>query len=89
MNNQAFFVGSLDDHIPTIDLHHTDNIPDALILLEQGLFSFFQQGHKVCRVIHGIGEGKMAQAVHDSLAKNPMVVEAKMEENGGSTLASF
>ncbi len=89
MKNQTFFAASLDDAIPTIDLHQTDNIPDALILLEKELYHIFKQGHKYCRIVHGIGEGKMTQAVHRSLVKNPMIRDLKKEENGGSTIALF
>lgn len=71
-------------NIPTIDLHDCKTISDALEELERGLFLFFQKKEKTIRVIHGIGEGKLATAVHDALEKNPMVISVEESEDGGS-----
>lgn len=75
--------------LPTIDLHGTRFLQDALEQLEKELFFFFQKGEKNVRVIHGIGTGKLAHAVHEALTKNPMVVEFGEEETGGSCIICF
>ena len=75
--------------LPTIDLHGISPVQNALEQLEKELFLSFQRGEKCCRVIHGIGSGKLAEAVHAALTKNPMVVEFAEEETGGSCIVRF
>ena len=58
--------------IPAIDLHHAETIPDALDTLERELFYFFKQKEITIHVIHGIGTGALAAAVHAALKNNPM-----------------
>lgn len=79
-----FFAADIDPSMPAIDLHHTHTIVDALDELERELFYFSNSDMPYVRVIHGIGEGKLAKAVHKALDKNPMVVQWKQE--GGSTI---
>lgn len=82
-----FFGAEIDDRISVIDLHDTGNIPDALEKMERELYEVYNSGERYCRVIHGIGEGKLANAVHKNLEKNPMVGEWKCE--GGSCIILF
>jgi len=82
----SFFAGH---DVPYIDLHGTPFLHDALEQLEKELFFFFQKGEKNVRVIHGIGTGKLADAVHEALTKNPMVVEFAEEQTGGSCIVRF
>ena len=70
--------------LPTIDLHDSASIQEALSALDTGLFLLFKKGEREVRVIHGIGTGKLAGAVHESLEKNPMVVGRKEAADGGS-----
>lgn len=86
-NSAAFFGASLDEYAPTIDLHTTTNITDAINMLDRGLYREFQNEATYVRIIHGIGEGKLAKAVHDALEANPMVRDWKQEEHGGATIA--
>ena len=82
-----FFAASIDHDISTIDLHHTTNVFDALEQLERELFLFGKSNVRYCRVVHGIGKGVLANAVHEALTKNPMVGEWKCV--GGSCLVIF
>lgn len=72
--------------IPTIDLHHAETIPDALDTLERELFYFFKQKETIIQVIHGIGTGALAAAVHEALGNNPMVKSREESEDGGSCI---
>jgi len=80
------FTASLSQDIPTIDLHGMRHMMSALEELEKKLYTYYQQGNKICRVIYGIGEGVLAKEVQDSLTKNPMVREWHHEETGGSCI---
>lgn len=75
--------------LATIDLHGISPVQNALEQLEKELFLCFQRGEKYCRVVHGIGTGKLGSAVHEALTKNPMVVEFAEEETGGSCIVRF
>ena len=84
--NTHFFAASLNQDIPTIDLHGIGNITSALEQLERQLFSFYTDKQKHCRVIYGIGEGILAKNVQTALNKNPMVLDWKHEDTGGSCI---
>lgn len=83
-----FFAANISPTLPTIDLHYSGSVSDALEKLEKGLSNFVQM-EQYCRVVHGIGEGVLATAVHESLNKNPLVAEWREEENGGSCIVLF
>jgi len=70
----------------TIDLHEFTTIHNALEHLERELFLFFEDNKKTIQIIHGIGEGKLAPAVHEALKKNPMVVSREESWDGGSCI---
>ncbi|HYE60308.1 MAG TPA: Smr/MutS family protein [Candidatus Kapabacteria bacterium] len=72
-----------------IDLHTTETITDALFLLEQELFHAYQGKETTCHVIHGIGTGMLARAVHEALNKNPMVRSWVEAEDGGSCMVTI
>lgn len=72
--------------LPTIDLHGTSDVHTATEQLEKELFSFYSAGEQYCRVIHGIGSGRLAEVVHDILNKNPLICDWKEEESGGSCI---
>lgn len=84
-----FFAAQIDHHITRIDLHGNHTIPDALEQLEKELFWVFNKGVKYCEVVHGIGTGKLAEAVHATLHKNPLVVAFQESEHGGSCFVLF
>jgi dsDNA-specific endonuclease/ATPase MutS2 len=73
-------------NIPTIDLHGTSDVVTGIEQLEKELFSLYNQGNQYCRVIHGIGSGRLADVVHEVLKKNPLIIEWKEEESGGSDI---
>jgi len=81
-----FFAAEIDSSIVSIDLHVYHSIDEALDYMESALFRFANSGESYCRIIHGIGTGKMKHAVHKALEKNPMIIDYKMEEQGGSTI---
>lgn len=83
------FAASLDFEIPTIDLHGTPSIYEALEQLERELFLFAKLGHLYCRVVTGIGTGALQNAVVTALEKNPMVAHVEKEEQGGSLIVIF
>lgn len=86
----TFFLQSLlNQELPTIDLHDIEFIQEALDQLETKLFAFSNAGEHYCRIIHGIGAGVLAEAVHEVLNKNPLVTEWKEEESGGSCIVLF
>ncbi len=72
-----------------IDLHKMNTIPDALEQLEHELFLVYTRKEMQCRVIHGIGEGKLSAAVHEALSRNPMVRQWQEEDHGGSCLITL
>lgn len=84
---ENFFAASIDQNIFSIDLHATASVPAALEQLEHELFLCFKKEKNYCQVIHGIGEGILAEAVHEALTKNPMVVGWKCD--GGRCLVVF
>jgi len=79
----------LRDDLPIVDLHGIRLLKSAEELLEKELFLFSSRGEDACRVIHGIGTGRMKNMVHAVLKKNPVVEDFRMSEDGGSTIALF
>ncbi len=84
-----FFAAEIDPHIAVVDLHESTTIVEALEQLEQKLFFLSQRGEKYIRVVHGIGSGRLASAVHEALDQNPLVKEWKESEHGGSCIIFF
>jgi len=89
MSDDLFFAAEIDGGILVIDLHAADNIPDALEQLEKKLFFLFNNGILYSKVIHGIGSGRLAEAVHEYLDRNPLVKEWRETEQGGSCIIIF
>lgn len=75
--------------LPEINLHKTTIISDAIFLLNRELFYLVQKGVRECRVIHGIGTGKLTDAIHQELNKNPIVSSFIEESSGGSCFVSL
>lgn len=82
---ETFFAADIDENIHTIDLHHTSTVHQALEQLERELFFCHQKQTPYLRVIHGIGKGILANAVHQALDKNPLIAAHKC--NGGHCIA--
>lgn len=87
--DDPFFAVEIDQKTVEIDLHNNYTITGALEQLEKELFLVFNNGAKNCRVVHGIGAGKLALAVHDTLTHHPLVRQWKESERGGSCLVIF
>jgi dsDNA-specific endonuclease/ATPase MutS2 len=79
MVKDKFFVASIDQNINTIDLHDTGSVGEALDKLEQELFFLQKKDTAYCRVVYGIGEGILQEAVLEALGKNPIVQKSKDE----------
>ena len=77
---------SLREDMPSIDLHGFRDIRVAEEQLEKKLFLFSSRNEDACRVVHGIGSGKMKTMAHDVLKKNPVVQDFRLSEDGGSTV---
>ena len=54
----------------------------ALDRLDQYLYDAFMAGLPSVRVVHGKGTGKLRHAVHDSLAKHPLVKSYRLGDYG-------
>ena len=89
MDSATLFAAQLNQDIYTIDLHHIESMQSALEVLERDLYGAYKMGEPYCRVVHGIGTGKLASAAQDALEKNPLIAEWKKEESGGSCLVVF
>mgnify|MGYP001581596487 FL=1 len=72
-----------------IDLHGIPSIQEALELLERELYRAWKLKIREGRIVHGIGEGKMAEAVHEVLKKNPIIRSWQEDESGGSCIIFF
>ncbi len=89
MFDPRIFGAELDPRITTIDLHETKSVVEALDQLEKEIYQVFKKHVRHARIIHGIGEGILARAVHDALNKNPLIAEWHEEESGGSCIIIF
>ncbi len=79
-------LASIGADLPVIDLHISGTITDALITLDQELARLSLRHVSACRVIYGIGEGKMRAAVLQELKKHPLVRGIQEEVSGGSAI---
>ncbi len=87
--SSAFLSAEIDPAIPVIDLHSTDSISEALEKMERELFRLHIQRVRYCKVVHGIGSGLLADAVHRVLNKHPLVQAHQEAGNGGACLVLF
>lgn len=85
----AFLGASIDPHIPIINLHLAGDLETALNQFERELDKLSRSKVRYCRVIHGIGSGILASAVHKVLVKNKYIFAFTEVEDGGSCLVLF
>jgi len=57
-------------------------VDEALFRLDQYLYDAFMAGLPSVRIVHGKGTGKLRRAVHNSLAKHPLVKSYRLGEHG-------
>ena len=57
-------------------------VEEALWRLDQYLYDAFMAGLSSVRIIHGKGTGKLRHAVHESLAKHPLVKSYRLGDYG-------
>jgi len=60
-------------------------VDEALWQLDQYLNDAFMAGLPSVRIVHGKGTGKLRHAVHESLAKHPLVKSYRLGERGEGT----
>src|SRR3989344_5787905 len=72
--------------LPTIDLHSEEFVLDAVYKLERGLYLNYKNGHKVCRIIFGVGNGVLKNEVEKSLKENPLAQNFEQEKSEGEKL---
>jgi DNA mismatch repair protein MutS2 len=68
-------------------------VEEALDRLDQYLYDAFMAGMPSVRVVHGKGTGKLRHAVHESLARHPLVKSYRLGDYGegdyGVTIAEL
>jgi DNA mismatch repair protein MutS2 len=57
-------------------------VEEALYRLDQYLYDAFMTGLSSVRIVHGKGTGKLRRAVHESLAKHPLVKSYRFGDYG-------
>lgn len=57
-------------------------VDEALWQLDQYLNDAFMAGLSSVRIVHGKGTGKLRRAVHDSLARHPLVKSYRLGDYG-------
>jgi DNA mismatch repair protein MutS2 len=57
-------------------------VEEALYRLDQYLYDAFMAGWPSVRIVHGKGTGKLRRAVHESLAKHPLVKSYRLGDYG-------
>jgi DNA mismatch repair protein MutS2 len=57
-------------------------VEEALYRLDQYLYDAFMAGFPSVRIVHGKGTGKLRHAVHESLAKHPLVKSYRLGDYG-------
>jgi len=57
-------------------------VEEALWRLDQYLYDAFMAGLPFVRIVHGKGTGKLRHAVHESLAKHPLVKSYRLGDYG-------
>jgi DNA mismatch repair protein MutS2 len=57
-------------------------VEEALDRLDQYLYDAFMAGLPSVRIVHGKGTGKLRHAVHESLAKHPLVKSYRLGDYG-------
>jgi len=57
-------------------------VEEALWRLDQYLYDAFMAGLSSVCIVHGKGTGKLRHAVHDSLAKHPLVKSYRLGDYG-------
>jgi len=55
---------------------------EALYRLDQYLYDAFMAGLSSVRIVHGKGTGKLRRAVHESLARHPLVKSYRLADYG-------
>lgn len=89
MNDILYQTLCHDKDLFLIDLHRSDNIPDALEYLEKEIYSAWKNKVKYCRVVCGIGEGILKGKTRDALKTNPLVADFRAGGSGGDFIIVF
>jgi DNA mismatch repair protein MutS2 len=57
-------------------------VEEALYRLDQYLYDAFMASMPSVRIVHGKGTGKLRRAVHESLARHPLVKSYRLGDYG-------
>ena len=57
-------------------------VDEALWRLDQYLYDAFMAGLPSVRIIHGKGTGRLRRAIHDSMARHPLVKSYRLGDYG-------
>lgn len=57
-------------------------VEEALWRMDEYLYDAFMAGLSSVRIVHGKGTGKLRRAVHDSLARHPLVRSYRLADYG-------
>ncbi len=57
-------------------------VEEALYRLDQYLYDAFMANMPSVRIVHGKGTGKLRRAVHESLARHPLVKSYRLGDYG-------
>ena len=57
-------------------------VDEALFKLDQYLNAAFMAGLFSVRIVHGKGTGKLRRAIHDALAKHPLIKSHRLGDYG-------
>ncbi len=83
--NEIIFIDSL----PTLDLHGFDR-DYARIKIDEFVKDNYKMGNRNIVIIHGIGSGLIRRIVHETLAKNKVVIDYKIfPGNVGCTIVEI
>jgi dsDNA-specific endonuclease/ATPase MutS2 len=85
----SLFLALESSNLYEIDLHGSDNVSDALDLLDSSLYSAYKNKEKYCRIICGIGKGILKKEVLKSIKNNPMIKDFREGESGGDIIVEI
>ncbi len=79
----------LYSNVPQLDLHGCDR-DYAAILINEFIDDNYKIGNKIVIIIHGIGTGIIRKTTHETLKRNKLVEEYKLDcFNIGTTIVTI
>lgn len=76
-------------YLPTLDLHG-EITQTADLIIKNFILENYKLGNRKVIIVHGMGTGLLKKAVHQSLSKNKLVINYKLDMfNVGSTIVEI